>query len=167
MKERKKEKKKRRGEINPTAALLGMTFFVLCRNCSVVIVWLILDVYLSLSHWRHGVTGAESRSKCGHWMMVCRWWLLFPEPTGPSPVGWLEAVTGLRLLLSRFLSLSLSASPFPSLCIHLSPPSASQAPTSLEGPNRTQSWKGKYGLGGKEKKEKELVAAQKSGLWPE
>lgn len=35
------------------------------------------------------VTGAESRSKCGHWMMVCRWWLLFPEPlaTGPSPVG--------------------------------------------------------------------------------
>ncbi len=83
--------------------------------------------------WR--VTGAESGSKFGHWMMVCRWWLLFPEAvaTGPSPVGWLKAETGLFLLLYS-VYFFLSGFPFPSRCIH---PNPSLLPSSLEGPTVT------------------------------
>lgn len=73
-------------------------------------------MFIWICHTDGRVTGAERWSKCGNWMMVCRWWLLFPEPlaTGPSPVGWLKAVRGVFLSLTVYFCLSFSLSLYPS-----------------------------------------------------
>lgn len=80
------------------------------------------------------LTGAESRSKCGHWMMLCRWRVTFSRtPSNWTEPSWLPPGSNQTLLShSGYFSLSLFIFCLPIVLPLLLPlPFLSTSPTSL------------------------------------